>query len=92
MAVDGGSSADTEAVRRELAQERDRLADSIDEVRRLADVNGKLRSKLPLVLAGAFLTGFVLSGGIGATARLFFRERREGRRVLRVGRYILVRS
>jgi len=89
MAVDGGSSADTEAVRRELAQERDRLVEAVDEVKR--DLDGALRSKLPLFLAGAFLIGFVVSGGIGATVRLLFREGREGRKVARVGRYVLVR-
>jgi hypothetical protein len=57
----------------------------------MADLNGKLRSKLPVVLAGAFLAAFVLSGGIGATARLLFRHGREGRTVVRTGRYALVR-
>jgi len=91
MAVDKAENEETtETVRRELAQERDRLVEAVDEVRR--DLDGKLRSKLPLFLAGAFLTGFVVSGGIGATVRLLSRKGREGRQVARVGRYLLVRN
>ncbi len=37
----------------------------------------RLRSKLPLVTAGALGLGFVASGGVGATARLLLRRRRK---------------
>jgi len=78
-------------VRRELAREREQLAASVEELRRLADVNAAMRARLPLVLAGAFTAAFVLSGGIGATMRLIFRHGREGHVVWRSGRYALVR-
>jgi hypothetical protein len=87
--AEGGVEA--EAVRRELVQERERLVDAVGDLRRLADLNAVLRARLPLMLAGALVTGFVLSGGIGATARLLFRRGREGRIVARAGPYTLVR-
>jgi hypothetical protein len=77
-------------VRRELALERAQLADAMDDFRRSADVERALRAKLPLLVAAAFAVGFVLSGGIGATARLVFRRGREGRTRARIGRFALV--
>jgi len=68
-------------VRREIEAERERLAQAVgslrDGVGEATDVAGKLKSKLPLVAAGALAAGFVLAGGIGATARLIFRRGRE---------------
>ena len=68
-------------VRREIEAERERLAQAVgslrDGVGEATDVAGKLKSKLPLVAAGALGAGFVLAGGIGATARLIFRRSRE---------------
>jgi hypothetical protein len=70
-----------EDVRRDIEAERERLARAVDSLRdgvgEATDVAGKLRSRLPLVAAGALGAGFVLAGGIGATARLFFRRGRE---------------
>jgi hypothetical protein len=37
----------------------------------------KLRARLPLATAGALAAGFLVAGGIGATARLLFRRGRE---------------
>jgi hypothetical protein len=77
-------------IRNELAVERAQLADALHDFRRETDVRAQLRARLPLVLAGAFALGFVLSGGIGATMRLAFRRGREGRTAARVGRYVIV--
>jgi hypothetical protein len=70
-----------EDVRRDIAAERERLAEAVESLRtgmgEAADISGKLRSKLPLVAAGAAGAGFFLAGGIGATARLIFRRGRE---------------
>ena len=74
----GRSAAD---VKRDIAIERERLAASVDQLREglgdVTDVGGKLRSKLPVVAAGAAGAGFFLAGGIGATMRLVFRRGRE---------------
>ena len=71
-------------VRRDIEQERRQLAASLallrGEIGQAADLTAKLRAKLPLVVVGAFVTGFVLAGGVGATARYFARRGREERR------------
>jgi len=90
MAVEA-EGVEADEVRRQLARERERLVEAVEELRKLADVNAKLRAKLPLLAVGALVTGFVLSGGIGATVRLFFRHGREGRTVARAGPYSIVR-
>jgi hypothetical protein len=77
-------------VRRELAHERDELVGAVLELRRSADLSATMRSRLPLLVAGAFACGFVLAGGIGAAARLLFRRSREGRAAARIGPYALV--
>jgi hypothetical protein len=81
-------------LRAELREERAALADAVETLRgelgAAADVGGKLRSKLPLVAAGAFGLGFVKSGGIGATMRLLFRRGREGGEKARAGRFSLI--
>jgi Protein of unknown function (DUF3618) len=83
-----------EEVRREIEAERERLASAVDELRdevgEAADVTGKLRAKLPVVAAGALGAGFVLAGGIGATARLVMRRGREGKTKARLGPFSLV--
>jgi hypothetical protein len=77
-------------LRRELAAERARLAESMARLRESLDVGASVQPRLPLVLAGAFALGFVLSGGIGATMRLLARRGREGHTALRLGRLVLV--
>jgi hypothetical protein len=78
-------------VRREIEAERDRLATAVSELRtelgKATDVAAKLRARLPLVAAGAAAVGFVVAGGIRATARLAFRRRRRGTTKGRVGRF-----
>ena len=81
-------------LRRELHDEREQLADAVDNLRvelgEATNISGKLRSKLPLVTAGALGLGFVASGGIGATARLLMRRGREGDEKAKAGRFSLV--
>jgi hypothetical protein len=83
-----------ERVRTELAQEREQLAGAVERLRtelgEATDITGKLRARLPVVVAGAASAGFVLAGGIGATMRLFARRGREGRTKAGVGRFWLV--
>jgi hypothetical protein len=70
-----------EAVRREIEAERRQLASAVEQLREglgeVTDVAGKLRSRLPVVAAGALGAGFFLAGGIGATMRLLARKGRE---------------
>lgn len=83
-----------EDVRRDLATERDELANAVDDLRReigeVTDVKGKLRENLPAAAGAALGLGFVLAGGIGATMRLLARRGREGGEKARVGRFSFV--
>ncbi len=85
---DGGQPA---VLRRELASEREQLVDALGSLRRSTDVTRELRRRLPLAAGAAFAVGFVVSGGIGAVARLLFRRGREHERILaRVGPFVIV--
>lgn len=81
-------------VRKDIESERDELAHAVEHLRgelgEATDIAGKLRSKLPVVAAGAASAGFVLAGGIGATMRYFARRSREGSEKARVGRFSLL--
>jgi hypothetical protein len=89
-----GNSRTPEQVRREIETERDQLADAVDTLREnigeAADIGAKLRSKLPVVAAGALGAGFFVAGGIGAAMRLLARRGREGRTKARFGRFSFV--
>ena len=85
-----GNSRTIDDVRRDLEVERDQLATAADSLRDAADVTAKLRTKLPVVAASALGVGFLLAGGVGATARLLFRRGREGSTRARVGRFRFV--
>jgi hypothetical protein len=63
------------------------LRESITEA---TDVSGRLRANLPAVAVGALGIGFLLAGGVGATARLIFRRSREGETKAALGRFRLV--
>jgi hypothetical protein len=93
MAAPNGNRT-TDDVRRDLEAEREQLASAAESLREslgeAADITGKLRAKLPVVAAGALGAGFILAGGVGATARLIFRRGREGEEKARVGRFRLV--
>jgi hypothetical protein len=82
-----------EQLRKDIDTERERLASALDELRGsiadAADIGGKLRSKLPLVAGAAASAGFVIAGGVGATARYFARRGREGHERARVGKLSL---
>ena len=90
-AGEAASANDIERVRSELASEREQLAEAVGQLRESTHLTRQLQSKLPLLIAGAFAAGFVLSGGMGATMRLVFRRGREGQTAARAGRYTLVR-
>ena len=83
-----------EQIKREIAAERAQLAEAVEELREevgeATNVSAKLRSKLPVLTAGAMAGGFVLAGGIGATMRLLARRSREGERKAKLGRFSLV--
>ena len=90
----GSNSRSVADVRRDIENEREQLAgaaeslrDSIEEV---TDVRGKLRAHLVPAAIGALGVGFLLAGGVGATARLIFRRGREGDTKAQVGRFRLV--
>jgi len=90
----GSNSRTVADLRREIEAEREQLADAADSLREslgeATDVRGKLRANLPAAAIGALGVGFLLAGGVGATARLLFRRGREGETKARVGRFRLV--
>ena len=92
MAPSNGRTA--EQVRRDFEAEREQLAGAVDDLRagigEATDITGKLRSKLPIVAAGALGAGFFLAGGVGATMRLFARRGREGKTKAKLGPFSLV--
>jgi hypothetical protein len=92
MAPSNGRTA--EQVRRDIEAEREQLAGAVDDLRagigEATDITGKLRSKLPIVAAGALGAGFFLAGGVGATMRLFARRGREGKTKAKLGPFSLV--
>jgi hypothetical protein len=88
------NSRTLEQVRSDIESEREQLAGAAEQLREsigeATDISGKLRSNLPAVAAGALGLGFVLAGGVGATARLIFRRGREGETKARLGRFRIV--
>jgi hypothetical protein len=90
----GSNSRTLEQVQRDIEVEREQLAGAAEHLREsigeATDISGKLRSNLPAVAAGALGLGFLLAGGVGATARLVFRRGREGETKAKVGRFRLV--
>jgi len=91
MPADGRSA---EQVRQDIEQQREQLANAVEELRdevgEATNVSAKLRANLPAVAAGALGAGFLFAGGVGATARLFFRRGREGTERARIGRFTIV--
>lgn len=75
------------AIREEIANEREALGEAVLDLRSELVGMKAIRENLPLLVAGAFVLGFVISGGIGAAIRLLLRqgyERRTAR--LQLGR------
>ena len=90
-----GSNSRTMAdVRRDIEAEREQLAGAAESLREslseATDVRGKLHANLPAAAIGALGVGFLLAGGVGATARLIFRREREGETKAKVGPFRLV--
>jgi hypothetical protein len=87
-------SRTVDQVRRDIEAEREQLAGAADslreEISEATDITGKLRANLPVVAAGALGVGFLLAGGVGATARLIFRRGREGETKAKLGRFRIV--
>lgn len=90
----GRNTRTLEDVRREIEVEREQLAEAAETLREsvgeATNIGARLRSNLPVVAVGALGLGFVLSGGIGATARLIFRRGREGETKAKLGRFRVV--
>jgi hypothetical protein len=82
-----------EQLRKDIDAEREQLASAIGDLRGsiagAADIRGRLKSKLPFVAGAAASAGFVLAGGIGATARYVARRGREGHERARFGKLSL---
>ncbi|HEX9598952.1 MAG TPA: hypothetical protein VF963_06215 [Gaiellaceae bacterium] len=78
----GSNNRTLEQVRRDIESEREQLAGAAEtlreEIGEATNIGAKLRSNLPVVAVGALGAGFLLAGGVGATARLIFRRGREG--------------
>jgi hypothetical protein len=90
------ATSEEQAILRELEVEREKLAEAVvtfrDELGEATDVSGKLRANLPGAAAAALALGFLVGGGIGATARLVFRRGREGDEAIQAGRFSLIRK
>jgi hypothetical protein len=90
----GSNSRTVADVRRDIENEREQLAGAADTLRdsigEATNISGKLRANLPAVAVGALGVGFLLAGGVGATARLIFRRGREGETKATLGRFRLV--
>jgi hypothetical protein len=90
----GNNGRTVEEVRRDIESEREQLAGAAEtlreEIGEATDIGGKLRANLPAAAVGALGIGFLLAGGVGATARLIFRRGREGETKAKVGRFRIV--
>ena len=90
----GRNARTVEEVRRDIESEREQLAGAAESLREsigeATNIGAKVRSNLPIVAAGALGVGFLLAGGVGATARLIFRRSREGETKAKLGRFRLV--
>jgi F0F1-type ATP synthase assembly protein I len=75
--ISGSNNRTVEEVRRDIESEREQLAGAADtlreEISEATNIGAKLRANLPAVAVGALGVGFLLAGGVGATARLIFR-------------------
>jgi len=90
----GSNNRTLEQVRRDIESEREQLAGAAEtlreEIGEATNIGAKLRSNLPVVAVGALAAGFLLAGGVGATARLIFRRGREGETKAKLGRFRFV--
>ena len=90
----GRNARTVDEVRRDIEAEREQLAGAAESLREsigeATNIGAKVRANLPIVAAGALGVGFLLAGGVGATARLIFRRSREGETKAKLGRFRLV--
>jgi hypothetical protein len=90
----GSNSRTVEQVRRDIESEREHLAGAAEtlreEIGEATNIGARLRANLPVVAVGALGAGFLLAGGVGATARLIFRRGREGETTAKLGRFRIV--
>ncbi len=90
----GSNSRTLDEVRRDIESEREQLAGAADtlreEIGEATNIGAKLRANLPAVAIGALGVGFLVAGGVGATARLIFRRGREGETKAKLGRFRIV--
>jgi hypothetical protein len=77
----GSNNRTLDQVRRDIESEREQLAGAAEtlreEIGEATNIGTKLRSNLPAVAVGALGVGFLMAGGVGATARLIFRRGRD---------------
>ncbi len=77
----GSNNRTLEQVRRDIESEREQLAGAAEtlreEIGEATNIGAKLRSNLPALAVGALGVGFLMAGGVGATARLIFRRGRD---------------
>ncbi len=70
-----------EEVRAAIREERQQLAESVEELRgelgEATNIRARLGANLLLVAGAALVAGFVLGGGVGATVRYVLRRSRE---------------
>lgn len=89
----GSNSRTVEQIRAEIESEREQLAGAAENLRgsigEATNISGKLRANLPVAAVGAIGVGFLLAGGVGATARLIFGRGREEQTKAKVGRFRL---
>jgi len=77
----GSNSRTLDQVRRDIESEREQLAGAAEtlreEIGEATNIGARLRSNLPALAVGALGVGFLMAGGVGATARLIFRRGRD---------------
>ncbi len=70
-----------EEVRAAIREERQQLAESVEELRgelgEATNIRARLGANLLLVAGAALVAGFLLGGGVGATVRYVLRRSRE---------------
>ena len=90
----GRNARTVDQVRRDIEAEREQLAGAAESLREsigeATNIGAKVRANLPIVAAGALGVGFLVAGGVGATARLIFRRSREGETKAKLGRFRIV--
>ena len=90
----GNNSRTLDEVRRDIESEREHLAGAAEtlreEIGEATNIGAKLRANLPAVAIGALGVGFLVAGGMGATARLIFRRGREAETKAKLGRFRIV--